>query len=306
MHITSIDLNLLVVADSLYRNSNVSKAAKELGLSQSAVSHALGRLRSQLGDSMFVRTSKGIAPTEFARNIQAELQDIIGRAERLVSKRTHFDPREAKGRITLATTDYFETVVMTELQPILAKEAPHLQISIRPTLGELPKRELEEGKFDLAIAGFYVNLPEGFYQSKLFHDGFECATRLNHPIATAKKMSVDNFFALSHALITLQGDFLDSLVRKKEYKRYSRNFVYGSYSFTSLAWILQNSDLVLTAPSLLLKRYQQFFPIHVSACPIEINPIKIRMIWHAQTNDNPLSIWFRNKLKEACSKIKTA
>ena len=211
MHISAIDLNLLGIASALYRHRNVSKAAQELGLSQSAVSHALARLRDQFGDPMFVRTSKGVAPTEFARTIQTELLDVVHKSELLMNRKKAFDPKEARGRITLATTDYFEAVVLPKLQPILAREAPGLQISVRPTVGELPKRDLEEGKIDFAVAGFYADLPEGFYKGKLFKDSFRSATRKDHPTIRTR-LSVEDYFAAHHALITLQGDFRDSMI----------------------------------------------------------------------------------------------
>lgn len=300
MHIRSVDLNLLTVAAALYRTRNVSRAAEELALSQSAVSHALSRLRDQFGDPMFVRTSKGVMPTEFARNIQNDVLDLINRAELISKKRTKFDPAEVKARITLSTTDYFESWIMPRLVPLLAKEAPGIQISIRPTMGELQKRELEEGKFDLAIAGFYENLPEGFFQGKLFTDTFKCAVRRNHPVIS-DKLTQEQYFKAQHALITLQGDFLNSSVLRIGKIKREREIVYGSYSFTGLAWVLVSSDLLLTAPSFLLKRYQEYFPIQVFDCPVELGAIDVRMIWHAQTHQDPIRQWFRGKLKNICA-----
>lgn len=300
VHISAIDLNLLGIASALYRHRNVSKAAQELGLSQSAVSHALARLRDQFGDPMFVRTSKGVAPTEFARTIQTELLDVVHKSELLLNRKKAFDPKEARGRITLATTDYFEAVVFPKLQPILAREAPGLQISVRPTVGELPKRDLEEGKIDLAVAGFYSDLPEGFYKGKLFKDSFGAATRKNHSTIRTR-LTVDDYFAAQHALITLQGDFRDSMMTQVGKKKLTREIVYGTYSFTGIAWVLEKSDLVLTAPSLLLKQYQRFFPIQIWPCPVDLDPIEMQMIWHAQTHDDPLRAWFREKLRKVCA-----
>jgi DNA-binding transcriptional LysR family regulator len=79
--------------------------------------------------------------------------------------------------------------------------------------------------------------------------------------------------------------------------------VYGSYSFTGLAWVLESSDLVLTAPNLLLKQYKKFSPIKIFPCPVDLGTIDVRMVWHAQTNEDPLRVWFRRRLKEICAKI---
>jgi len=295
MHINQIDLNLLKVAASLYKRRNVSKAAEDLGLSQSAVSHALSRLRDQFQDPMFVRTAKGIAPTEFARSIQTELLELVHRVELLANRKEKFDPKDVKSRLTLATTEYFELVVMAGLQRKISRDAPNLQLSMRPTVGDLPKRELEEGKVDIAIAGFYRDLPEGFYQAKLFSDTFSCATRQGHPV---KKLGISEYFDSDHALITLQGDFRDGIEYGTGKRKRFRHITYGTFSFTSLAWILQETDLVLTAPNLLLEKYRRYFPMKIWPCPVDMGTIDVRMIWHAQTHEDPVRIWFRDQLRD--------
>ncbi len=302
MNIRTLDLNLLIVAASLYKHRNVSKSALELGLSQSAVSHALSRLRKYFDDPMFVRTSKGVLPTEFARGIQVELLEVVNRADQLVNRRASFDPAKAQGRITFSTTDYIEVIVMPQLQVLLAKEAPGLQISIRPTGGELPKRALEEGSVDLAIAGFYEDLPEGFYRSKLFSDGFACATRKNHP-TIRDRLSMDDFFDNKHALITLSGDFKDKIITTVGKKKRERAITYGSYSFTGPAWVLPEADFILTAPALLIERYARHFPIKVWKSPVDLGQIELQMIWHGQTHQDPLRVWLRSRIKEVCAKL---
>jgi DNA-binding transcriptional LysR family regulator len=275
MHIQNKDLNLLIVASALYRYKNVSKAAHELGLSQSAVSHALARLRVQFKDPMFVRTSRGIAPTEFARSIQEELLRVVDQTDLLFNKQKIFDPKSAEARVTIATTDYFEAVVISRLYPVLAKEAPHLQLSVRPTSGELPKRELEEGKIDLAIAGFYLDMPEGFYQTKLMTDPFACAVRRGNPDFKEDPISLDDYFGADHALITLQGDFRDQIGHKIGRTKRERKIKYGSYSFTGIAWVLSQSNLLLTAPESLLREYKKHFDVKILINPVSILPINI-------------------------------
>ena len=310
MHINAADLNLLAVAAALYRTRNVSKAAQELGLSQSAVSHALARLRHQFKDPLFVRTSKGVAPTEFARAMQNDLMELVNRAELLINRKSSFDPREARGRITIASTDYMEVTLLSRLIPVLEKEAPHVQLSLRPTVGDLPKRELEEGKIDIAIAGFYGKLPEGFYQTKVGTDTFHCAVREDHPIVKAigkgtNKNHLTNaeYFAAKHALITLRGDFQDDITDPSSRKKRGREIVYGSYSFTGIAWVLRNSDLILTAPTLLLKRFKEFVPIRIFEPPADLGKIELQMVWHLQTHEDPLRAWFRGVLKKVCVQV---
>lgn len=287
-----LDLNLVYVAESLFRHQNVSKAARELGLTQSAVSHALAKLRDHLGDPVFVRVSKGVAPTAVAKALRASIEELAEKGRRLADRHEDVDLRRAVGRFTLATTDYVEVLLMPRLLPRLRREAPGLQISIRPTGGDLPKAELESGAFDVACAGFYRHLPEGFFQTRLFEDDFAVGCRKGHPLAKAP-LTRARFLAADHALITLQGDFKAADARR------AKNVVYGSYSFTGMAWTISSTDLLLAAPRRLLEAYRERFPIQILESPMPRPKVQIRMVWHALTHQDPVKRWLRGVVTEA-------
>jgi DNA-binding transcriptional LysR family regulator len=301
-HLRSIDLNLLVILDCLFRHSNVSSAAKELGLTQSAISHSLSKLRDHYKDSLFVRVSKGVEPTTFAKSIRKDIEDFVVHAVNLTEKVDQFDPATSSGRIVIATTDYFEITIAPHLLTRLSKEAPKIQISLRPTFGSLPKEQLEDGTYDLAIAGFYKKLPEGFYQQRLYTDTFSTAYRKGHPLIK-NGLNSNLFFDLEHAFITLQGDFKDALSQTINGKKKIRNIKYGSSSFTGPAWLVAESNLLLTAPSSLLNKYKKYFPIIIEECPVPTKTIDLQMVWHGLTNQSPLKKWFRQVLKEICQKV---
>lgn len=291
-----LDLNLLYIAESLFRTLNVSKTAVELGMSQSAVSHALTKLRDHFDDPLFVRVSKGMAPTALAKELRSSIESLAQQGRDLAQKKEAFNPAKAKGRITVATSDMFEILLMPGLLNKMRKIAPHLQISIRPTGPDLPKADLENGLVDIALAGFFKDVPEGFFQRKVLDVYFSTAYRKNHP-TIKKPLTANDFYDQNHALITLQGDFKDGFSRK-------RNFVYGSYSFTGMAWTLASSDIVLTAPTLLLENYKKYFPIVIQKTPVEMPKAEIRMYWHSLTHKDPLRMWFREILKEEIDRLK--
>ncbi|MCM0605790.1 MAG: LysR family transcriptional regulator [Xanthomonadaceae bacterium] len=302
--LNSFDLNLLFIVESLYRTLNVSKTASELGMSQSAVSHALAKVRDHFKDPMFVRIAKGVRPTDTAKELRSIIEDFVISARELSSHHKKLDPATMPGRIRIATTDYAEVVLMPSLLRRLKKEAPHLQISIHPTGGALPKMELENGIYDLAIAGFYEKLPEGFYQAKVLEDSFSTAYRKDHS-AIHEEIKTKQYFELDHALITLQGDFKDKITKVIGGKKRIRNIVFGSYSFTGLAWTIAESDLVLTAPTLLLDKYKKYFPIQVQKCPISIPNIEIKMVWHGLTHRDPAKIWIRDLIKTEFANVQS-
>lgn len=289
-----LDLNLVFVAESLFRHQNVSRAASELGVTQSSVSHSLARLREHFGDPLFVRVARGVAPTDRAKALRASLEEVAEKGRALSAEREAPDPRSASGRFTLAATDYVEVLLMPRLLPRLRREAPGIQLSLRPTGGELPKAELESGAFDVACAGFYRQVPGGFLQTKLFEDDFAVGCREGHPLAKGR-LTRARLLAADHALITLQGDLKPSSAARG---RPGPRIVYGSYSFTGMAWALAGSDLLLTAPRRLLEAYRAHFPIVILESPLPRRKLELRMVWHGLTHRDPIKSLVRSLIKE--------
>ncbi len=298
-----LDLNLLFVAESLYRTLNVSKTAKELNVTQSAISHALSKLREHFDDALFVRASKGMTLTDVAKKLRPKIESLVSQATALSDLNQVFNPMTAERRITIAASDYVEVLLMPQILARLKKEAPLLQVSFKSTGGVFPKEELENGTYDFAIAGFYKDIGEGFYTTRVFEDTFSTAYRKNHSVIRGK-IKPAQFYELDHALITLQADFKDNYERKLLGKMMKRNIVFGTYSFTSMAWTLSKTDLVLTAPTKLLKKYQEYFPIIVEETPVPSLTVQMRMVWHARNHKDPVSEWFRELLKEEFDKLR--
>ncbi len=292
-----LDLNLVFVAESLFRHANVSKAAQELGVTQSAVSHALARLRAHFDDPLFVRVPKGVAATAAAKALRADFEALAEDGRKLSRAReASFDISRAEGRFTLATTDYVELLLVPKLLARLGKEAPNLQLSLRPTGGQLPKAELASGGFDAACAGFYRALPDGFFQTKLFKDDFAVGCRKGHTLGK-QPLTRARYFAADHALITLQGDFKLRGASAKG-ARPERRIVYGSSSFTGMAWVLAKSDLLLVAPRKLLEAFRAPFDIQVLETPVPQPPLELVMTWHALTHHDPVKKWVRTAIKD--------
>jgi DNA-binding transcriptional LysR family regulator len=278
-------------------HANVSKAAQELGVTQSAVSHALAKLRAHFDDPLFVRVPKGVAPTAAAKALRAGFEALAEDGRQLSRARENgFDISRAQGRFTLATTDYVEVLLVPSLLARLAKEAPNIQLSLRPTGGQLPKAALASGELDAACAGFYRDLPDGFFRTKLFKDDFAVGCRKGHPLGK-QPLTRGRYYAADHALITLQGDFKPPTAAAKGARR-ERRIVYGSSSFTGMAWVLAQSDLLLVAPRRLLEVYRASFEIQVLETPVPRPPLELVMTWHALTHQDPVKRWVRTAIKD--------
>src|SRR5208282_456721 len=138
IHLSSLDLNLLRVFDALAEERSVTRAGARLGLSQSAISHALGRLRLILGDPLFVRGSDGMRPTARAQEIAPRLRQGLGQLQEALSP-TAFDPGLSRRRFTLAAGPYSGAVLMPEVMHLIRAEAPAAELRVHAidrSLGE--------------------------------------------------------------------------------------------------------------------------------------------------------------------------
>ena len=289
----NFDFNLLIVAESVYRTSKLTQTGAELGLSQSAVSHALKRLNELVGRPLFVRGTKGMVATDYGMSLRPRILQWDEESQSLIMSSREFDPFKVSGRVVIAATEYFEAVFGPKILSVFQEKAPKIQLSFLNTLGRVPKEELESGSIDLAIAGFFRNLPEGYFQSALFEDSFA--------VVSNKSLSKTQYLAAKHLLISISGDFEGIIDQALQKEGKTRQVVCASSSFLSHLYLLKQDDFALTAPKKLIAAYQELMDLKVSKCPVDIPGIKVRMIWHLRSKVDPLKAWARSAIQEICS-----
>src|SRR5262249_27785924 len=151
--LNGFDLNLLVVFDVLLAERNVTRAAKRLGLSQSAVSNALGRLRERLEDRGLVRAANGMVPTPRALALPREGSAALARIGNAVGGGAEFDPASARRTFVIAATDYVQYVLVGRLVELIRRAAPGVELQIVAPAKDFPWNGLEAGSLDLLITG---------------------------------------------------------------------------------------------------------------------------------------------------------
>src|SRR5687768_14615725 len=132
--LSRVDLNLLVLFEIVLEERNVGRAAERLSLSPSAVSHGLGRLRRLLNDPLFLRTPKGVVPTERAMELAERVTDILARARSIISTAEPFDPATSTRRFTIGAPDGVSAVFLSPLLAELCQRGPGIGISVRQVL----------------------------------------------------------------------------------------------------------------------------------------------------------------------------
>ncbi|MEZ4251049.1 MAG: LysR family transcriptional regulator [Polyangiales bacterium] len=143
-HLASLDLNLLVALDALLQEGSVTRAARRLGLSQPATSHALARLRELFGDPLLVRVGRGLAPTPRAEALRAPLERVLADVRRLLRERPAFDPATSRRRFVLLCPDLLAPL-LPELLTVLEHDAPGVDLAVEQPRGDI-HGPLEEGR----------------------------------------------------------------------------------------------------------------------------------------------------------------
>lgn len=288
------DLNLLTVFRALDETRHVTRAAKSLGVTQSALSHALRRMRVAFGDPMFVKTPRGMVLTPFAESVAEPIRDTLARLEHDVFARGTFKPEALARTFRIRATDYVESLVVPRLLGAMAKESPGSRIAVTPTSSALPKEELEAGACDLAVAGFFGELPDGFFQQVIFTDAFACGARRN-----LSKLDLDEFCDARHVIIAPGGELTGAVDRALAKRRKKRRVVAGASSFMSGCFIAAHSDAIVTAPARLLALLAPAFKLHVVAPPLALPEIKVAQVWHTRSHRDPAHQWMRELVSRA-------
>jgi molybdate transport repressor ModE-like protein len=294
MHIRDLDITQITLLAELTRLGSVSAAARRIGLSQSAASHALAKLRQQLGDPLFTRTRDGLKPTPYGERLgkaASQAMDLL--AEGLAATRT-FDPKTTTRQFSFYLSDVGQMVLLPRLLAAVGEEAPAVTLRSAPIPLDDPAAPMISGEVDLAM-GFFTNLTTGFRQTLLFRERYVCIVRADHP-AFRSGMTLEALKDVRHAIADATGMahvYVDECLAKHRVTRKEALRVPG---FHVLPLIIANSDLLAFIPARLGASVAAHVPIKVFLPPVHIPPFDIRMYWHERYHHDHANRWMRRIL----------
>lgn len=299
IHIASIDLNLLVALDALLTERNVTRAAARIGVTQSAMSHSLKRLREMIGDPLLVRSQGEMVPTVRAETLAIPMRRAFREIESALAAPVPFNPKTATLRITIATSDYAEFVLLPRLVERLSREAPNVDVHVRQVETEMLSG-LRTGGVDLAIFPIFQQIPEaGFFTRRLFDDDLVCVMRKKHPLAKTK-LTLARYLAASHVLIAprgTEGGIIDDALARIKRKRRVAIMV---PQFLIAPHLVTNSDLLLTLATRVARALERPLDLVMKPVPLEIHEkqasFTMACVWHERTQNDPGHRWFRELL----------
>jgi DNA-binding transcriptional LysR family regulator len=297
-HLRGLDLNLLVVLAELLRTRSTTAAARQLGRTQSAVSHALGRLRKLLRDPLFVRVGGALQPTSLAEGLEGPLREVIEQAGAIFAgHHGAFDPSRLERTFVIAGTDLSEVIMMPRLLPRLREEAPGVALTSR-FLGDDLERALLAREVDL-VFGTRFRALAGVVVQTVGHEPMVMLAREGHPHAR-KGLSTAQFAALDHVVVTprqMPGSAVDAALEPLGHRR---RVVLQLPHFVAAAVIVARTDLVLTVPRLLARSLRGMLPLREIPLPFAMPGFSFAIAFHARHQDDPAHAWLRQAVVDAC------
>jgi DNA-binding transcriptional LysR family regulator len=300
--IRRIDLNLLVVFEAVYREGTVTRASEKLHLTQSSVSHALGRLRELFGDPLFLRHHSGMTPTPRARELYQPVLSALRILEETFNPGPAITAPTARRTLTIGTISTDEAAYLPQL---MARQIDAPQYEIVTSLYEPGRFEnrLESGKFDVALQPFAYSYPSAHVLSRLLsREGLSVMIRRNHPAVRRGTFDMEAYLSLPHIVVAprrVEANFLDMEFSRR---RLERRVVLRCQDYWTAAKIVAQSDCILTAPHRPMAyligdmRANRLIPL-----PEGLNlpeAADIYLYWHASVDEDPDNRWLRQNLIE--------
>jgi DNA-binding transcriptional LysR family regulator len=280
-----IDLSLLVLFMAVLEEGHVARAADKLNLTPSAVSHGLKRLRHLLQDPLFLKTPRGVKPTERALSLAAPIADILMRVETVISTSGPFDPKTATRRFAFGAPDAISALLTTPLLEHLERAAPGIDIRILQLMPQHHGKstsdvwnavlhELDAQRLDFVVLPIGP-LPPRFASALLFEEDFIVAARKGHPFL--RNPTLKNYLAMRHMLISAIGDAHGVVDEKLAEKGLSRRVTLTVPNFMMALAQLAETDLVATMPRHLVQRHAARFGLETCHTPFpwRADPVRI-------------------------------
>ena len=307
----TLDLNLLRVFDEVMTERSLTRAARNLSLTQPAVSNALRRLRDTLGDELVQRSGQAMAPTPRALAIWPSVREALQQLQESLAP-SEFVPASANTTFVLAMADATAAELIPGLVETLELEAPGVSVRVVPLTTRDPRRLLDEESCDLAIGYFPSVLADitsqaqsgeamPFNHLRLYDGEYVCVMRTGHPLASGP-LTLNRFCAARHMLVSFSGrpyGFIDESLASLGRKR---KVVLTVNQFFTAGRVVAHSNLLTVLPRHFVRVTGIAEQLVLRPLPFEVSPVHVDAVWHRRAQQHSGHVWLRQALLRAADK----
>jgi len=291
INLAKIDINLLYLFKLLYEYRNIKKVSDILDVSQSAISHSMKRLKSFLDDQLFYRSSSGLTPTPYAKEISETILNCFQSIEKVINLDTTFSPRDSNRTFNLSMTDVGEVLFLPKLISHLAAIAPNVSIDVVRCSAKSVQKEMELGNIDIAL-GLLPEVNTGVYQRGLCTQPYKLMLRKEHPLLS-KKITLDSVQSYKYISISSKDTGHEIIENHLQKTHTNREIASRLTHFIAVPFILSLSDFIAVVPEKLDEATSQHFDVITVDYPLKLPEIQINIFWHARLHEDRPTIWLR-------------
>ncbi len=304
----TLDLNLLRVFDEVMAERSLTRAARNLSLTQPAVSNALRRLREALGDELVRRSGAGMEPTPRALTLWPSVREALRSLQASLAPGV-FDPASATTTFVLAMADATAATLAPGLVQTLETEAPGVSLRLVPLTTRDPRRLLDDAAADLALGYFPAVLADlgareqageavGFGHQRLYGGEYVCVMRRKHPLARGA-LTLERYCAARHLLVSFSGrpwGFIDEALAALDRQR---RVVLTVNQFFTAGRVVAGSNLLTVLPRHFVSQTGMAGELVLRELPFEAPPVHVEALWHRRTQHSSAHQWLRQALVRA-------
>ena len=291
------DLTLLIIFEALISECHVSRAAEKVFLSQSAMSHALNRLRQYLNDPLLVRTENGLQPTPRALEMLPEIRKALQLIERTLEPSELFIASTSHRTFSIASTDYFESVIFPDLVGHLQVIAPHVRLQIEMISEDASSSKLENRHVDLVVGmDASKKIPSHLIAEHWITEQLVCLAGIANK-EVGKNLSIQQYINLPHAVFSdLTGDNSSSIDNWLSTQQLSRQSIVRTVNYMAAARIVAQTSAIITLPSHMAKLFSQMLAVRVVEPPKGMPSIEMTTVHHPLFSNDPGLVWLKEQI----------
>lgn len=298
--IRAVDTTALCVFAVLMEEAGVGRTAERLGMTQSAVSHALRRLRALWDDPLFVRTASGMTPTAKALRLAPDVADAVHSLERLVDRTAAFDPARTRRQFTIGLSDYAAAVHLPALLAHETLSADGVSLRVRHTSRTLGFDMLRQGAVELVIGNF-PDVPADLRREALGERDFVCAADRGHPAFAADRLGLDDYLAADHLHVSLAGETHGQVDTALGKAGHARRVAVTVPHFLLTGPLLKGTRLIATEPRAVLAPMAGPYGLRLRETPFAAGTFGFSILWHRRSDGDPGLTWLRAALTAGVS-----
>ena len=294
MNLSRVDLNLFVAFEAIYTLGSITAAGRKLNLSQSAVSHALARLRSLFDDPLFERSSRGMEPTPLARALIIDVRDALQRMEGTLQRTVHFDPSTTRRRFTVAMGDPFDSLLLPLLMERIGPVAPGIEVATVYSDRRRVEPALLEGSLDLAV-DLLLQMPPSINHAPILSEPMVVMARRGHPEIQGS-IDLDTYLGQEHIQVSSRRRGFgveDMALRRCGLTRHVR---LRCEHYGAASRVVSRTDMLMTMPFSFASMANESLHNQLLPAPFPVPHLELFLYWNTGTDSDAACRWLRDQI----------